>query len=205
MRLDNILKRQDPIHKDLERPVLKLRTSMLNQLIPQQLLIPLIATPQRTALEPHSLPDKRANINPSRQHGAPHLPQTDNAAIHRRRIQIALEIASADEIDDEIHALSIGRFQELRRPVLRAVVEAGCCAEFAHAEVDFLRRRRCHVDSSSAVRLRKLDTRDGDARGTGVEEDGFVSLELADEEEGLGCCYPGLMRASASEPYLTGI
>lgn len=133
---------------------------MLNQLIPQQLLIPFIATPQRTALKSKPLPNKRRNIYTFRQLRTPHQPQTDNATIHPRRVQIALEIACTDEVDDEIHAFSISHFEEFCRPVLCAVVESSCCAEFANTEVDFLGRGRGYVDGLRAVGFRELDARD---------------------------------------------
>lgn len=138
MRLHNLLKRQNPINKDLKRPIAKPGTSMFDQLIPQLLLIALIATPQRTPLKPHPLPKERANIHPSRERGTSHNSKTDNAAIQRRRVQIPLEVSSANEVDDQINALSVRGLENLRRPVLCFVVESRCCAQFAHAEVDLL-------------------------------------------------------------------
>jgi phage gp29-like protein len=70
-----------------------------------------------------------------------------NAAISTRCVEIALKIRCADEVDDDVDALTVGRFEDLLRPVLGMVVEASSCTEFLRAEVNLLLRPSCYVDS----------------------------------------------------------
>ncbi len=70
-----------------------------------------------------------------------------DAAISTRCVQIALEIRRADEVDDDVNALTVGRFQDLLRPVLGMVIEASSCTEFLRAKVNLLLRPSCYVDS----------------------------------------------------------
>jgi len=70
-----------------------------------------------------------------------------DATVSTRCVKIALEIRRADKVDDDVNALTVGRFQDLLRPVLGMVIEASSCTEFPRAEVNLLLRPRCYIDS----------------------------------------------------------
>lgn len=115
-----------------------------------------------------------------------------NAAISTRCIKIALKIGRADEINDDVDALTASRFKDLLRPVLGMVVEASCCTEFPRAEVNLLLRPSCDVDSRSSIPFRELNACYGYGRGAGVPEDRFARSEFADQVERLRRRYPCL-------------
>lgn len=115
-----------------------------------------------------------------------------NAAISTRCIKIALKIGRADEIDDDVDALTASRFKDLLRPVLGMVIEASCCTECPRAEVNLLLRPSCYVDSRRFIRFRELNTCYGYGRGAGVPEDRFARSEFTDQVQRLRRRYPCL-------------
>lgn len=75
---------------------------------------------------------------------------------------------------------------------MRFVVERGGYAELFFEKVDLLLGAGCCVDGFCAGGFGELDAGDGDGGGARVPEDGLSGLELADQEEGLGCGDPCL-------------
>ena len=118
-----------------------------------------------------------------------------NPSIRRHRLQISRKIRSADEIHNDIYALSVCSSKDLLRPILGSVVKASGGAESGSAEIDFGLGAAGDKNLRGVSEARELDAGDGDGGGTGVPEDGLGGLELADEVEGLGCCYPGLVQS----------
>lgn len=98
MRLLNPLKRKHLLHKNLKRPIHKLRQRVLDKRIAQFPLVLQIPTAQRAPLNPHTLKQQRPNINTRRQLTATHKAQQHNPTVARRHSQISLEIRRADEV-----------------------------------------------------------------------------------------------------------
>jgi hypothetical protein len=138
MRLHHILKRKNLLDEHLERPIAESWQRIFNNHIPQLPLIVLIATSERAPLKSHSFPQERRNINRPLGFDSTHERQVHNPPIHCRNSQVILEISSADVINDDVDALVVGSLEDLVGPVLRAVVEAGRCAELFDAELDLL-------------------------------------------------------------------
>ena len=196
MRLHHLLPIKHFLHKNLEPPIRKPRHRMLHQYIPQLTLITIIPTPQTTPLEPNPLFKKRADIHSLSKLRAAHGPKSDDPAIPRRRIQVPLEITRAHEINDDVDAPAVRRFEDLFGPILRVVVETRRGAEFFRAEIDFRVAPRGDVDGGGGVGFGELDPRDRDRGGACVPQDRFAWRELADEIECLGRGYPRLAKIS---------
>lgn len=160
VRLNDILKLKHLLNKDLKLPTPQLLQRILNNRIPQLPLIPLIPTPQRTPLIPHSLPQEIRNIHPSLNLNTPQKRQVHNPPIQRRRLQVILEIPSPDIIHNDIDAAPIRSFTEFLRPILRAVIKPSCRTELVHAKGDFLVRARGDVDCGRTGGLCELDPGD---------------------------------------------
>lgn len=147
MCLDNILPVEDLLHKDFEgTPSLKFGHRMFLQLIAQFSLIFFIPRSQTASLESDSLHDERKNVHTLRQLRPAHGTQMHDAAISTCCVKIVLKIRRADEVDDDVNALTVCRFQNLLGPVLGMVVEASSCTEFPRAEVNLLLRPSCYID-----------------------------------------------------------
>ena len=70
--------------------------------------------------------------------------------------------------------------------------------QLLHTKTNLLVRARSNKDLRRIIRFGKLDPGDGDGRGARVPEDRFPGLEVSDEVECLGCCYPRLRWKNSS-------
>ena len=107
-------------------------------------------------------------------------------------VEISLEVVLADEVDDDVDAFAIGRFLNLFGPILRVIIESGCCAELFDAEIDLLLRSCCDVDRGSLICFWQLDSCYWHWWCAGVPEYRLARSEAAHKEHGLSSCDPSL-------------
>jgi hypothetical protein len=74
-------------------------------------------------------------------------------------------------VNNEVHPLAIGGFEDLFSKVLSLIVESSGCTELVDAEVNLLLTRGCGVNRGGTMGFRKLDGCDPNTRRTSVDED----------------------------------
>lgn len=190
MCLDDILHAEDRVDLNVELPALEIRY-ILGKLIPQPTLVLHVAAPQRAALEPDALEQQHADVDALEPRAAQE-PKHDPARVPRGDGQILLEVARADEVDDEVDAPAARGLEDAARPVVRLVVEGPGGAELGLDEAALVVAADGGVDGGGAGVARQLDAGDADAAGARVPEDRLAGGELADEVQRLRRRHEGL-------------
>ena len=103
--------------------------------------------------------------------------------VHRRSVQVPLEVILSDEIYNEINALPPSRLEDLLGPVSSKVVESRGGTEFLDTEIDFLLRASGDVDGCGIVGKRELDAGDGNRRGACMPENRLARGVFANKVE----------------------
>ena len=115
----------------------------------------------------------------------------DDAAALGGSVVIAVDIVTADHVEDQVDAAPAGRSLRRRDEIFRAVVDGVIGAEFAAGGALVVGSRRCQ--DRRAEGLGELDRRGADARGAAVHHEALALLQSAaledigpDGEIGLG-------------------
>lgn len=178
-----LLPRQRLVEDNLEAPVEEVGHIVL-EAIPQLALVILVAAAQGAALDAQPLEQDGPNVGLGHlraAEGAEH----DDPGVPRRDVEVLLKVRAADKVDDEVDALAARLLLDLGRPVLRLVVERGRGANLVGHEAALFVGAGGGVDGGRAGDLGQLDSRNGDARGARVPQDGLALGEAQDEVQRL--------------------